>query len=262
MKVWYIKLHRSSEDNVLYFSEPFTKRQARSDLLMTTAFKDWAITVRWNIIEVKRWQNGYSEDSLAGRWQRSRGKVRRFLDYLETIQQIVQHKSKVKSIITIKNYDKYQWNDTTDSTTDGQQTDTIKKYNKKKEWKNIIDDLIDDFISMRKKGKKAMTDRAIDLFMNRLEKLSWWNEEYKIKMLENAIVWSRSNIYELKDNDKLEVVDPTIKEYDKQTQICADKWRSDDRENNILMEKRKQLESKYWKEKAMEIRKEIRAKYK
>lgn len=138
MKVWYIKLHRSSEDNVLYFSEPFTKRQARSDLLMTTAFKDWAITVRWNIIEVKRWQNWYSEDSLASRRKRSRGKVRRFLNYLETIQQIEQHKSKVKSTITIINYDKYQWNDTTDSTTDGQQTDTIKKYKKEKEIKEYI----------------------------------------------------------------------------------------------------------------------------
>jgi len=143
MKVWYIKLHRSSEDNVLYFSEPFTKRQARSDLLMTTAFKDWAIVVRWNIIEVKRWQNGYSEDSLASRRKRSRGKVRRFLDYLETIQQIVQHKSKVKSTITIINYDKYQWNDTTDSTTDGQQTDTIKKDKKEKEIKKYN---IEDYI--------------------------------------------------------------------------------------------------------------------
>jgi len=114
---------------------------------MTTAFKDWIITVRWNIIEVKRWQNGYSEDSLAGRWKRSRGKVRRFLNYLETIQQIEQQKSKVKSVITIINYDKYQWNDTTDSTTDGQQTDTIKKYKKEKEVKeNNILYKLEDFI--------------------------------------------------------------------------------------------------------------------
>jgi len=141
MKVWYIKLHRSSEDNVLYFSEPFTKRQARSDLLMTTAFKDWIIIVRWNIIEVKRWQNWYSEDTLAKRWKWSRDKVRRFLNYLETIQQIIQQKSKIKSIITIINYEKYQSNDTTDNTTDKQQTiqqtNTIKKYKKEKEVKEI-----------------------------------------------------------------------------------------------------------------------------
>ena len=159
MKVWYIKLHRSSEDNVLYFSEPFTKRQARSDLLMTTAFKDWVITVRWNIIEVKRWQNWYSEDSLASRRQRSRGKVRRFLNYLETIQQIVQHKSKVKSTITIINYDKYQWNDTTDSTTDGQQTDTIKKYKKEKEVKEYI---IPSEQEVKEKIKEIYTEHIVN----------------------------------------------------------------------------------------------------
>ena len=143
MKVWYIKLHRSSEDNVLYFSEPFTKRQARTDLIMTTSFKDWIIIVRWNIIEVKRWQNWYSEDTLAKRWKWSRDKVRRFLNYLETIQQIIQQKSKIKSIITVINYEKYQWNDTTDNTTDKQQTNTIKKDKKEKEIKKYN---IEDYI--------------------------------------------------------------------------------------------------------------------
>jgi len=151
MKIWYIKLHRSSEDNVLYFSEPFTKRQARTDLIMTTSFKDWIIIVRWNIIEVKRWQNWYSEDTLAKRWKWSRDKVRRFLNYLETIQQIIQQKSKIKSIITIINYEKYQSNDTTDNTTDKQQTiqqtNTIKKYKKEKEVKEInILYKLEDFI--------------------------------------------------------------------------------------------------------------------
>lgn len=112
---------------------------------MTTSFKDWVIIVRWNIINVKRWQNWYSEDTLAKRWKWSRDKVRRFLNYLETIQQIAQQKSKIKSIITIINYEKYQWNDTTDNTTDKQQTiqqtNTIKKDKKEKEVKkyNIED---------------------------------------------------------------------------------------------------------------------------
>jgi len=114
MYQWRIKLHRSSQDNILYFSEPFTKRQARQDMLLLTNHKDWVIVVRWNIIEVKRGQLWYSEDTISKRWQRSRNKTRRFLNYLETIQQIEQHKSKVKSVITLINYEKYQWNDTTD----------------------------------------------------------------------------------------------------------------------------------------------------
>jgi len=154
MTQWRIKLHRSSQDNEMYFLEPFTKRQAWQDLILTTNHKDWKIIVRWNIIDIKRWENWYSEDTLSTRWKWSRGKVRRYLNYLETIQQIVQHKSKVKSTITIINYEKYQWNDTSDSTTDGhqtvQQTDTNKNDKKKKNEKSIIDILKnDDLINER-----------------------------------------------------------------------------------------------------------------
>jgi hypothetical protein len=154
MTQWRIKLHRSSQDNEMYFLEPFTKRQAWQDLILTTNHKDWKIIVRWNIIDIKRWENWYSEDTLSTRWKWSRGKVRRYLNYLETIQQIVQHKSKVKSTITIVKYSEYQKNDTSDSTTDGhqtvQQTDTNKNDKKKKNEKSIIDILKnDDLINER-----------------------------------------------------------------------------------------------------------------
>lgn len=138
----YIKLHRSSQDNILYFAETFTKWQAWQDMILIANHKKGALVVRWNIIDLNRGQLWHSEETLCQRRKRSRGKVRRFLEYLETIQQIEQHKSKVKSVITIVNYDKYQWNDTTDSTTDGhqtvQQTDTNKNDKKEKNEKKFV----------------------------------------------------------------------------------------------------------------------------
>ena len=214
---------------------------------------------------MKRWQNWYSEDSLASRRQRSRGKVRRFLNYLETIQQIVQHKSKVKSTITIINYDKYQWNDTTDSTTDGQQTDTIKKYKKEKEVKESIIDFestLLEFQKMRKNIKKPMTENAVKLLRNELEKLAPWDDNIKIAIMNKSIMNCWLWVFPLKEDEKNSLIDSVIQEYDKQTQVCFEKWWSDDTENQKLMEKRKQLESKYWNEKAMDIRKNIKAKYK
>ncbi len=88
-------------------------------------------------------ESAMSEETFAIRRKWSRGKVRRFLNYLETIQQIEQQKSKLKSIITVLNREKYQGNGTTDSTTDSttdghqtvQQTDTIKKVKKVKKVK-------------------------------------------------------------------------------------------------------------------------------
>lgn len=119
-----------------------------------------------------------------------------------------------------------------------------------------------EFQKMRKTIKKPMTENAVKLLKKELDKLAPWDEEMQIAIMNKSIMNCWLWVFALKEDEKNDLIDTIIKEYDKQTQICADKWRSDDRENNILMEKRKQLESKYWNEKAMEIRKEIRAKYK
>jgi hypothetical protein len=59
-------------------------------------------------IVVERGQVGYSELALSQRWQWSRGKVNKFLKYLEREQQIEQQKTNVTTIISIANYEKYQ----------------------------------------------------------------------------------------------------------------------------------------------------------
>ena len=125
-----VKLHRSSVENELYFSETFNKRHAWQDLVLNANHKDNTIFIRWNEINIKRGQIWWSEITMSKRWAWSRDKVRRFLKWLETRQQIEQQKSKVTTTITIVNYNKYQLNDTTDKTTDRQQTDSRQDTNK------------------------------------------------------------------------------------------------------------------------------------
>ena len=115
----YIKLYRKSEENPLYFADTFTKWQAWSDLILIANHKEKTLSIRGNLISIKRGQTAYSEESLAQRWKWSRGKVRRFINYLKTEQQIEQQQSNILNILTIKNYNIYHENDTTDSTTDG-----------------------------------------------------------------------------------------------------------------------------------------------
>lgn len=119
---WYIMLWRSSQDNPLYFAEPFTRWQARQDLLLVANHSDGFFYVRWNPVEVKRWQVARSEKNLCERWKRSRDKVRKFLNDLEKMWNIIQQKNRVCSIYIIVNYNKYQTTDhTTDQTTEKQQ---------------------------------------------------------------------------------------------------------------------------------------------
>jgi hypothetical protein len=138
----WIRLHRQIMETPEWLAEPFTRGQAWVDLLLLANHKTGHIRKRGILIAVDRGQVGYSEESLTGRWQWSRGKVRRFLSELQRREQImrkpaqilqcgiisklsektVQKKTSVSNLIYIINYDKYQMNGTEDDTEDGRKT--------------------------------------------------------------------------------------------------------------------------------------------
>lgn len=128
-KSGWVSLHRQIQENELYFLEPFTKAQAWIDLILNANHKENIVSIRGNVIKIKRGQIGWSELTMAKRWKWSKNKVRRFLKYLETIQQIEQQKDRfITTIITILNYDKYQ-NDTADDKAERQQKDSRRYIN-------------------------------------------------------------------------------------------------------------------------------------
>lgn len=135
----WIKLYRQIQDNPLWTSEPFTRGQAWVDLLVLANHKKGFLRVRGQLVEVERGQVGWSQVKLAKRWSWSRGKIIRFLNELETKQQIEQQKNNITSVISIVNFEYYQGggtaNETADSTTDGQQTDS-RRYTNKNEKNN------------------------------------------------------------------------------------------------------------------------------
>ena len=57
-----------------------------------------------------------------------------------------------------------------------------------------------DFLDMRKKIKKPATEKAIELILNKLEKIN--NEELSIQMLENSILNNWQDVYEPKERGK------------------------------------------------------------
>lgn len=126
----WIRLHRQIQDNELWLSEPFTKAQAWIDLILNANHKENTFFIRGNAVHVERGQLGWSEVLMAHRWQWSREKVRRFLNHLETRQQIRQQKDRyITTIMTILNYEKYQ-NETADETAEKQQKNSRRDINK------------------------------------------------------------------------------------------------------------------------------------
>ena len=106
----WIKLYRNSFNNRMYFSEPFTRWQAWVDLLLLANHESGSYFIRGIEVFVNRGEVGYGNRELAKRWRWSRGKVEKYLSFLEGKQnsQIVRKKTNVTTLISIVNYNYYQ----------------------------------------------------------------------------------------------------------------------------------------------------------
>lgn len=115
----WLKLHRQLQDNPLWLSEPFSRGQAWVDLMMLANYRDGYIRVRGRRVDVQAGCVARSQNTLATRWQWSRGKVIRFLKELESDGQISQETGHDFNVITICNYKEYQDDSTRDESRDG-----------------------------------------------------------------------------------------------------------------------------------------------
>lgn len=104
---WFL-IHRSLFSHWLWNDKPFSRGQAWIDLLGLANHSDVDTTIRGKVITGERGDVNRSLRFLADRWGWSVGKVKRFLDVLETEQMVTQKRNKNETVITIENYSKYQ----------------------------------------------------------------------------------------------------------------------------------------------------------
>lgn len=125
----YIALHRVIQHHKIWQEKPFTRAQAWIDILLSAQFSDSSFWMRGIEVEVPRGCLAMSEHKMAERWGWSRGKVRRFMDWLETEQQIEIEKSNIINIIRILKYERYQKRDTKQDNRRDNRRDTYNKEN-------------------------------------------------------------------------------------------------------------------------------------
>lgn len=105
----WISLYRQIKESWIWKDkEPFDKRSAWIDLLLTVNYKDQKIPFENGFIEIEKGQTLTSIKQLAEKWKWSRHKVSDFLDRLEQDTMIVQVRDTRKTLISIVNYSKYQ----------------------------------------------------------------------------------------------------------------------------------------------------------
>jgi CTP-dependent riboflavin kinase len=117
----YIKLYRKFLEHPFWTEKRvYSKAEAWIYLLYKARFAESKLMIDNKIMIVHRGEFVTSELKLSDRWNWSRGKVRRYLDELETEQMITRKRTTNSTTITLINYEVYQGDDTTDDTTNGQ----------------------------------------------------------------------------------------------------------------------------------------------
>ena len=235
MSCGWIKLHRKLQDCWIWQEkEPFDKRSAWVDLLLSANHSDKKILFNGELIIVKRGQVLTSIRKLSAKWSWSVNRVYRYLRLLESDNMLIKESDNDKTLLTIVNYEVYQCSEYTDGDTVGNtgeykaetaagtpsehKQECKEDKNAKNEKKQIkepkrkqpevyypnderLNQAFVDFVEMRKKIKKPLvTDRAVTRAMNRLQRLSNGDNDLAIQILEQSIFHDWQDLYELKDS--------------------------------------------------------------
>ena len=128
------------------------------DLLILASFEDRFFFLRGIKIEQKRGQVAESLDFFFLLWKWSRGKVIRYLKFLEKEGQIELQKSNVINLISITNYNKYQPNRTTNRTTNGTTNRTTNGTTNRTTYKESNKESNKEILLLQKIYKKVASD--------------------------------------------------------------------------------------------------------
>ena len=236
----WIRLYRKLQECWVWEDkEPFDKRSAWIDLLLTANHADAKLLFNGELITVQRGQILTSVRKLSVKWKWSVNKVYRFLKLLESDKMLQKKSNKDRTLLTIVNYSVYQGGEYTNEYTNGNSdgytdgstneyksetpTDTPSEHkqecNNDKNVKNVnnnmrekkpkkkyyddpnLDSAFKEFLSMRTKIKKPLaTEKAFSRLKNKLEDLSGGDTDMAIAILNQSVDHCWSDVYGLKND--------------------------------------------------------------
>ena len=241
MSSGWIKLYRQLQDCWIWLDkEPFDKRSAWVDLLLTANHSDKKLLFNGELITVKRGQILTSVRKLSAKWKWSVNKVYRFLKLLESDEMLQKESDKDRTLLTIVNYSIFQCCEYTNGNSNGNTNGNSDEYtsetptetptntptehkqeckeykndknvkNEKKERKGqavyypndeLLNNAFKEFLTMRNKIKKPLaTKQALTRMMNKIEKLSGGDNDLAIKILNQSTDHCWQDVYELKSD--------------------------------------------------------------
>lgn len=210
--IGWLPLTRKIQNHWIWDDKPFSKGQAWIDLLLLASHDKTKFLLGNELLSLPMGSLVTSELKLMQRWGWGKGRTRAFLSLLEKDNMIKKQTDRKKTVIKIVNYKVY--NDfefknipQTDNcrTTVGQLSDTNNNLNNEKQvflnrTEPKFEKALQDFCEYRKKIKKPLTEKGVNLICKKLDGLSSDINE-QIEILNNTIANGWVSVYPLKKND-------------------------------------------------------------
>lgn len=118
MNKGWIKLHRQLLDCWIWqANEPFDKRSAWVDLLLTANHSDTKLLFNGEIITITRGQILTSVRQLSAKWNWSANRTYRFLKMLENENMVQKESNDNRTLLTIVNYSVFQFSENSNGNT-------------------------------------------------------------------------------------------------------------------------------------------------
>ena len=212
--IGWISLHRQIQNHWLWEEKPFSKAQAWIDMLLLANSSDKKILLGNELREVKTGSFVTSELKLMERWGWGKAKTRAFLDLLQSEGMILKQADRKQTTISIVKYEVYSVFENANrpqadrkQTTSRPRADTTNNNNNNNN-NNILysdvpelDDAIVAYVDYRKQIKKPMTENAVRLMMQKLNKMTASIPE-QIEILNQSIMNGWQGIFPLKEKQQ------------------------------------------------------------
>ena len=170
----------------------------------------------WHGISYKPGQFITSIQSLADETGLSIQQVRTALSHMISTGEVTSYQQGRSRIITVNNWDSYQGsNKVSNKEVTRCQQDANKMLTTDKEYKELkeekeyiysadpkIEKAFADFVEMRNKIRKPMSDRAIELAIEKLTKLSGGDSDLAVQIINQSIMNSYQGLFPLKEEPK------------------------------------------------------------
>jgi DNA-binding transcriptional regulator YhcF (GntR family) len=211
MQGW-IKLHRKLLHSSIFQNPNLLKFWIWC--LLKASHCDHNTRVGLQEVELKEGQFIFGRNKAATELNMNPSTVYRYLSVIEKEGLVCANRNNKFTVVTIANWGLYQTVEHENEqqmnnkrTTNEQQMNTNKNVKNVKNVKNIYDQIplelhepLKDYIESRKKLRKPMTDRALELMLKKLNKLSEGNTQKAIEILEQSIANGWIGIFPLKDD--------------------------------------------------------------